>query len=211
MDFRRSHIQKLLSNNLPGGSSHRKMLPPQRDLTIPADDLGAIKVSGVLLIVILHEDELYTCLIKRPDHMKIHAGQIGLPGGKQEEKDETPKDTAIRETSEEIGIRPEDLEMLGRLSPIYLPVSQFLIHPYVAWCPSMPTFRLNSEEVGKLLLLPLIPCMQNAYTVEKEVETFTGKMKVPGFFYQDEFIWGATAMILTEFFDILGSHPVTRE
>lgn len=211
MDIWRSHIQELLRYTLPGEFSHRKMLPPNRDLILPETDNEAIKVSGVLLIIIPYKEELLTCLIKRPDHMKIHPGQIGLPGGKQEEKDETPRHTALRETSEEIGIFPEELKILGSLSPLYVSVSQFLIHPYVAWCPSMPEFTLNFNEVEKLVLLPVIPCMQNAFTVEKEVVTFTGKMKVPGFFYQNEFIWGATAMILTEFFDILKSKPINRE
>ena len=211
MDYWRSHIQELLRNILPGEFSHRKMLPLQRDLTLPDGALDAIKVSGVLLIIIPHKEELLTCLIKRPDHMKIHPGQIGLPGGKQEEKDETPRHTALRETSEEIGIFPEDMKILGSLSPLYVSVSQYLIHPYVAWCHSMPEFTLNYSEVEKLILLPVIPCMQNAFTVEREVETFTGKMKVPGFFYKNEFIWGATAMILKEFFDILGSKPINQE
>lgn len=187
------------------------MLPPQRGLSMPADAFETVKVSGVLVIIIPHKEELFTCLIKRPDHMKIHAGQIGLPGGKQEKMDETPRHTALRETSEEIGILPENLKILGSLSPLYVSVSQFLIHPFVAWSHSFPEFRLNPNEVEKLILLPLIPCMQNAFTVEKEVVTFTGKMKVPGFYYQNEFIWGATAMILSEFFDILRSNFITRE
>lgn len=187
------------------------MLPPQRDLALPDDVHAAVKVSGVLVIIIPHQEELFTCLIKRPDHMKIHPGQIGLPGGKQEYKDKTPRHTALRETSEEIGILPEDLEILGSLSPLYVTISQFLIHPYVAWCHSMPEFTLNYSEVEKLILLPLLPCMRNAFTIKREVETFTGKMTVPGFSYQDEFIWGATAMILTEFFDILLSKPITLE
>lgn len=207
----RTHIEKLLKNRLPGESSHRKMLPPERDLHIPAPHVKNVKTSGILLLIFPEGNELYACLIKRPKTMKIHAGQIGFPGGRQEKQDTTPCETAIRETNEEIGIPSEIFSILGELSPLYVSVSNFIIHPYVAWTDVKPQFSLNRHEVEKLLFFPILVHLREPGITTSELETVTGKLVVPCIPFEDEFIWGATAMILIEFMDILSTINSTLE
>lgn len=204
-------IENLLINKLPGEASHRKMLPPERDLKIPPSNHVNILESGVLLMVIPTDTELYTCLIKRPGHMKIHAGQIGFPGGRQEPHDISPKETAIREAHEEIGIDPQSIQVIGALTPLYVSVSNYRIHPYVAFTTPRPSFNLNPDEVEKLLFFPLLDHLHEQNREYRTLETFSGKLNVPGISFENEFIWGATAMILCEFLDILARHDPTRE
>ncbi|MBW6481037.1 MAG: CoA pyrophosphatase [Bacteroidales bacterium] len=118
----RTQIEELLKNCLPGENSHRKMLPPERELQMPSENQQALH-SGVMLLLFPDKNDLYTCLIKRSALMKIHAGQIGLPGGRHEKMDASPRETALRETTEEIGLPAEKVTVLGSLTPLYVSVS----------------------------------------------------------------------------------------
>lgn len=207
----RINIEILLRNKLPGERSHRKMLPPERDLNIPSAHLENVKTSGVLLLLFPEGKELYACLIKRSATMKLHAGQIGFPGGKQDLQDNSPCETAIRETYEEIGLAQDNISILGELSPLYVSVSNYLIYPFVAWTDVKPQFHLNSHEVEKILLFPVLQHLKEPGIKNSELETFSGNLVVPGIPFSGEFIWGATAMILMEFLDILSTSQFIPE
>jgi 8-oxo-dGTP pyrophosphatase MutT (NUDIX family) len=187
------------------------MLPPQRNLHISEADKDSILQSGVLVLIFPSDGELYTCLIKRPGHMKIHAGQIGFPGGKLEKQDTTPQDTAIRETFEEIGIETDASMILGKLTPLYVSVSNFLIHPYLAWADAVPEFRINHNEVERILIFPVLSHLRHPRHEFRKMLTSTGYLRVPGINHDGEFIWGATAMILTEFVDVLSRAAIIQE
>jgi len=133
--------------------------------------------------------------------MKHHAGQIALPGGRIE-KGETALETALRETSEEIGISSDQIEILGSLSELYVQVSRFQIHPFVGWLDKKPNFEINKNEVEKTISFP-VKLIENSFE-EVELNTFSGKLKVPCVQFEGEILWGATAMILSEFRDVLG-------
>lgn len=193
-------IKIALRKNLPGSVSHKKLLPRNRVLKAALSDTNRIKHSSVLLLLFVENDELTACLIKRPKHMKHHAGQIALPGGRIEDG-ETKLETALRETQEEIGITSEQVEILGSLSELYVEVSRFQIHPFVGWLHKKPEFLLNKNEVEKTILFP-IKNFGDALG-EVELETVTGKLTVPCVHFEDEIIWGATAMILSEFYEVL--------
>jgi 8-oxo-dGTP pyrophosphatase MutT (NUDIX family) len=202
------NIRKALSLALPGPVSHRKMLPLNRELTANPKEKTLIKHSSVLLLLFVENSELMTCLIKRPEHMKHHAGQIALPGGRIE-KGETALETALRETWEEIGITSDQIEILGSLSELYVQVSRFQIQPFVGWLNKKPEFVINNNEVEKTISFPLqllkIPIK------EIELNTLTGLLKVPFIGFEGEIIWGATAMILSEFYDVLQQYITTNE
>ena len=200
MFFDAENIKKALSQSLPGSTSHRRMLPVNRELVAGSDDQSRLKHSSVLLLLYPENNELHVCLIKRPAHMKHHAGQIALPGGRIE-KGETALETALRETNEEIGILSTEIEILGTLSELYVQVSRFQIHPFVGWLSKKPKFILCENEVEKTISFPL-KNMKNAME-EVELKTITGTIKVPCFKFEGEIIWGATAMILSEFYDVL--------
>lgn len=194
------HIKKALSQSLPGATSHRKMLPLNRELEANLKDQPNIKHSSVLLLLFIENDELNALLIKRPEHMKHHAGQIALPGGRIE-KGETALETALRETHEEIGVLPTDIEIIGELSGLYVQVSRFQIHPFVGWLNKKPELFINKNEVEKAISFP-IKKMEDVFN-DAEINTITGKLKVPCFQFEGEIIWGATAMILSEFYDTI--------
>ncbi len=196
----RNEIKKALQITLPGEKSHKKMLPPSRKLMVAPEKRNGLKHSSVLLALYIEDNDLYGCLIKRPQHMKHHAGQIALPGGRIE-KGESAVETALRETYEEIGIKSEQIEILGVLSELYVEVSQFLIHPIVGWLNKKPFFSINKSEVEKMVLFPLLKYRNN---FEKtDMPTNIGTLEVPCIKFDGEIIWGATAMILSEFYDIM--------
>jgi 8-oxo-dGTP pyrophosphatase MutT (NUDIX family) len=208
MLFDAENIKKALSQTLPGSTSHLKMLPFNRELVANSDEQTHLKHSSVLLLLFPQNNELHVCLIKRPVHMKHHAGQIALPGGRIE-KGESAIETALRETWEEIGILPHQIEILGTLSELYVHVSRFQIHPFVGWLKIKPEFIICKDEVEKTISFP-IKNMQNAVE-QVELKTITGALKVPCFQYEGEIIWGATAMILSEFYDLLNQFSVNSQ
>lgn len=187
--------------------SHKKMLPETRVLKATPADENQIKHSSVLLLLFVENNELTACLIKRPAHMKHHAGQIALPGGRME-AGETALETALRETKEEIGITSDEIEILGTLTELYVEVSRFQIHPFVGWLKQKPVFKIDPNEVEKAILFPLLHFKSKS--VEVELETITGKLKVPCIRFKNEIIWGATAMILAEFVDLLTEYPTSQ-
>lgn len=193
-------IKKALEGDLRGIKSHQKMMPPNRKLRAAASDEKRLKPSSVLLLLYADKNELMTCLIKRPATMKHHAGQVAIPGGRIE-PGETALETALRETWEEIGVEPEKIEILGSLSELFVDVSGFLIQPFVGWLKEKPQFITNPAEVEKTILFPILK-FKDALE-ETELETVSGKLKVPCFHFEGEVIWGATAMILAEFYDAI--------
>jgi 8-oxo-dGTP pyrophosphatase MutT (NUDIX family) len=194
------NIKKALLQTLPGCVSHKKMLPLNRTLNASDEEQKIIKYSSVLLLLFIENNDLNTILIKRPEHMKHHAGQIALPGGRIE-KGETPLETALRETWEEIGISPDHIEILGSLSVLYVQVSGFQIHPFVGWLDKKPEFSINKNEVEKTISFP-VKLLKNSFE-EVELNTISGRLKVPCVQFEGEIIWGATAMILSEFCDVI--------
>lgn len=200
MVFNKTEIHNALQDELPGSKSHYKMLPPDRVLKPAPQDRSRVKRSSVLLLLFEEDSQLKILLIKRPLHMKHHAGQIALPGGRIE-INETAIQTALRETHEEIGIDSEKIEIIGKLTDFYVEVSRFQIQPIVGWLSSKPVLKINPEEVENIVFFP-VEKFAPPYDTE-ELDTITGKLQVPCVRYQYEIIWGATAMILSELFDVL--------
>ena len=200
MEISPEMIRKALGGILRGMASHKKMMPPNRKLHPVDTDKRRLKPSSVMLLLFQENDELFVCLIKRPATMKHHAGQLAFPGGRIE-PGETAMETALRETQEEIGVDPEKIQILGALSELFLNVSGYIIYPFVGWLKEKPRFLTNKAEVEKTILFPLLR-YQNA-NEETELETVSGKMSVPCFHFEGEVIWGATSMILSEFYDLL--------
>lgn len=200
--FNPEHIARLLRAGLPGQRSHLKMIPPGRKLLAQAEHPGNIRNSSVLLLLFKQNGQLYTCLTKRAEGMKNHPGQISLPGGKIE-VGESPEVAALREAQEEVGIVPADVTLLGRLSEVFVQVSGYKITPVVGWMDYQPEFVLNPDEAERLILFPVEAVWQDQMIKKFPVQTSTGLLQVPCFVFDDEVIWGATAMILAEFLDLL--------
>ena len=206
----KKYLKEALRGELPGAEAHGKMLPPGRRLKTTEQDLLTTKLSSVLLLLFPEGDQLYICLMKRTSTMKHHPGQISFPGGKVEKDDVSAEMAALREAREEVGIDPSSIEILGKLSDIYVEVSQFHIQPFIAWADQRPDFSLNSSEVEELILFPLNEFMYEAAFAETEIQTFSGPLRVKYFPFKEEYIWGATAMILSELFEILKRQKSTQ-
>lgn len=178
------------------------MVPPGREFVVNQQDIDLVRYSSVLLILFPIGEQIYTCLIKRNAAMRHHPGQISFPGG-QIEEGESPEVTALREAQEEIGISPLEVQLLGRLSELYVSVSRYTIFPYVGWMNRKPDFSLNEAEAEKILLLPVQQFQTQAEVKQALMNTSRGVIEVPCYLFDDEIIWGATAMILTEFLDLI--------
>jgi len=134
--------------------------------------------------------------------MKNHAGQIAFPGGKWEEEDEDLIQTALREAREEIGLVTGMVEILGNLSTVYVQISDFLITPVVGWANERPTIAFDPSEVDEVIFIDLDDITDQQNRCDREMETRTGRIFVPGYEINGCFIWGATAMMLAELADI---------
>lgn len=199
----KKYLKDTLKGELPGFNAHSKLLPPGRTLKISADDVSLIRQSGVLILLFPHNGQLYTCLTRRPETMKNHPGQISFPGGKVEDEDFSPEATALREAHEEVGVDSSKVEILGCLSDLYVEVSKFSIHPYLAWADKKPDFKINYDEVEEIILFPISEFVKNEIVAETDVQTVFGPLKVKCYPCGDKTVWGATAMILSELIEIL--------
>jgi len=155
--------------------------------------------GGVLLLVYPIGDRLHVALTRRTEQVANHKGQISLPGGAREPADRTLLATALREASEELGVHSDELQILGPLTPFYIPPSDFCIQPFVAYTPRRPSFRLEPNEVAELLEMPLALLLDPATRQQGTWELRNRPVVVPFYRLGKHRIWGATAMILSEF------------
>lgn len=198
-----TYLSDALRGELLGIEAHQKMLPPGRRLKTYESELSVVKPSGVLLLLFPDKGQIYLCLIKRPSTMTHHPGQISFPGGKVEKEDSSAEMAALREAQEEVGIDPAIVRIIGKLSELYVEVSKFLIHPFIAWADKKPDFIINKDEVDELILLPINELVANETIMETDMDTVTGRLRIKYYPFNSQIIWGATAMILSELIEIL--------
>ena len=162
------------------------------------------KSSAVLLLLIKRNNDFYIPLTERHDYAGVHSGQVSFPGGKFEDSDETLEKTALRECNEEIGIL-NHIEIVGQLTPVYIPVSRFMVNPFVGILNDDEiNYGVNEVEVKNILELSLNDLMLPELIKHTVVEPMPGmKLKTPYFDVQGKIVWGATAMILNEFKHLL--------
>jgi len=154
--------------------------------------------AGVLLLMYEADGELQIVLTKRTDSLRGHSGQISFPGGKRDPEDASFKATALRETCEELGIC-EDIDIIGHLSPFYIPPSHFNVYPFVGFLDAIPVFRPNPAEVDSVIICPVNVLLSSDFK-QHEYRTFNGyKIKVPYYLVDEHKVWGATAAMLSEF------------
>jgi 8-oxo-dGTP pyrophosphatase MutT (NUDIX family) len=207
----KTYLKAVLNGKLPGGDAHRKLLPPGRSLKMPDQEKGTIKRSSVLVLLFPDGGKLFVCLMKRPATMKNHPGQISFPGGQVEKEDRSAEMTALREAQEEVGIDSSSVEILGKLSDLYVEVSRFSIQPVLAWADEKPNFRINPEEVEALVLFPLSDFVACETISETPMQTSLGILQVKYYPFDGEIIWGATAMILSELIEVLKENGIKSQ
>lgn len=200
---------RALNNKLPGIEAHKKMMPHISSIDQPNIYRGNFIESAVLTLLIDYNNTIQLCLIKRNPHLKVHPGQISFPGGKIEEGEPSYEYTALRETNEEIGIDINNVKILGRLSDVYIPVSNFVIHPVIGYYKGEPTFKLNKNEVEEIIIVPFDSFIIPDNISKKIIISNDKKIEVPCFKINDIIIWGATAMIISELIQIVVNHKMS--
>jgi 8-oxo-dGTP pyrophosphatase MutT (NUDIX family) len=159
------------------------------------------KESSVLVPVFIKDNELYILFTKRSFDVLHHKGQISFPGGAVSEADNSPLETALRESWEEIGIAPEDVKIIGRLDDALTVSSNFLIRPFVGLIPYPYKFTINPNEIIELVEVPVKSLMNKMNFKAEYQEHENEEIKVYFYKYKGKVIWGATAFILKQLLD----------
>ncbi len=202
------HTLKIsLNSPLPGQAAQLRMAPSLRTLVPPANSTP--RQAAVLIPLCLIESEIFILFTHRQEDLTYHGGEICFPGGNHDREDVNCIATALRETHEEIGLLPQAVQVLGQLTPIYIPPSQYIVHPIVGWIPNLPPLHPNATEVARILQVPLNLLLQPE-TIRHEIGVRNGTtITIPYYEFQAWHIWGATAMLLSELLviteQILGS------
>jgi 8-oxo-dGTP pyrophosphatase MutT (NUDIX family) len=200
------HIQQALDlEDFDPFEAQMRMAPRPRITIRTPETPGSPRQGGVLILLYEKKDQTHLVLTRRRDDLQSHAGQISFPGGRRE-RGETLQATAIREAHEEIGVHPAELDLLGRLSSLYIPPSDYEVHPFVAWYNNgRPTFIPQESEVAEILEVPLSHLLDPATRVWEKWELRGFELDVPFYLVAGHKVWGATAMMLSEFLSRLES------
>jgi 8-oxo-dGTP pyrophosphatase MutT (NUDIX family) len=200
------NLEHELARPLPGMQVHLRMTSNRRlrELMNFNQQEQAIKSSVLILLYPGRDIPDPTFVVTlRPTYDGVHSGQISLPGGRFEFEDKDLMHTALRETREEIGINADDITIIGQLTELYIPPSNYLVHPFVGYSQECPVFHAQQYEVEKIIEIPLRQLLDENNVEEKEITAGGFHFKAPAFAMNGTNIWGATAMILNEFKEIV--------
>lgn len=207
MENFQQRLARLIRENLPGEAAHLGMAPMSRPLSsLALKNAVNVRESAVAIMLFEQEDQFHCTLIQRPSYEGNHSGQISFPGGKRDPQDKNLQSTAMRECMEEVGIDLRKAEMLGKLTPVYIPVSNFHVEPYAFFYPETPEFTPDEREVEFILTITMESLLDESAVSQMDVPMPNGGMlrNVPCFLIEGRQIWGATALILNELKTLLG-------
>ncbi len=202
----KKRIASALDGALPGEAAHQLMMNYTRETAQEViSKQKDVRMSAVLILIYPSNDGGRFLLLKRHDYAGVHSGQVGLPGGKVEAEDEDLMATAIRECHEESGVLVKRADVIGELSSIYIPPSNFLVYPFVAVVEKEPDFDFDQVEVKFPIEVPLKELLEedNIHASSIFIPKYESKIKVKNFLFGGEIVWGATGMILMELKSLL--------
>jgi 8-oxo-dGTP pyrophosphatase MutT (NUDIX family) len=203
IDFDLILLEQRLHGAKPGLESQLKMVPDPRpgDKTYQEAGDSCLR-AGVLVLIYPREDNFYLVLTRRTSQVAHHQAQISFPGGQMDEH-ESAIETALREAAEELNIAPAEVRVLGELTPLYIPPSNYCIYPVVAAAERRPDFRPSLHEVAEVIEVPLDHLL-DLKNIKREKWPLGGiEVTVPFYSFQGHKIWGATAMVLAELLDLI--------
>ena len=206
MDFQHfiTQLEITITNYLPGEESQQKMrVNYDQSIELPFSKNNST-ASAVLILLYLEDNEIRFFLTKRSNELEHHKGQISLPGGTQEENEELTH-TALRETQEEIGINKTSISIIGSMTPLFVPVTGFMIHPFIGYSSNKLEPTPDPSEVEAIFSVNISDLLNETnQTIEKR--NIRGyDVEVPYFKLNNYEVWGATSMILSEFRDLIKS------
>jgi 8-oxo-dGTP pyrophosphatase MutT (NUDIX family) len=197
-------IQEALSQPLPGINAQFRMAKLDRPI-LSIDEILAKspRLAAVQILIFPKEETLHFIMIERQEYNGTHSGQMAFPGGKKDPEDFDLMQTALRETQEEIGWKLESHHILGALSPVYIPVSHFLVYPYISFIDEKQAYNQDPREVKQVCEFPLATFLDDS---NKKEQTFFYKntdYTTPAYSIDNKIIWGASAMMLSELEEII--------
>ncbi|NND09970.1 MAG: CoA pyrophosphatase [Flavobacteriaceae bacterium] len=200
-------ISKIENISLPGQASQFKMVPPFRQELLKKQQ-GSIKdAKQSAVLALLYPDSNYQThivLILRKAYKGVHSAQISFPGGRVEDTDSSLKETALRETHEEVGVPAKRVKIIKELTNVYIPPSNYFVQPYLGIMPSTPELIKEEKEVEEIIQVRMQDVFNEEYIITKRVSTsYKIDVEVPAFQLNGHVVWGATAMMLSEIKDIL--------
>ncbi len=202
-------IPKIKNLELPGEAAQIKMSPPYRLELMERNRelMKSAKQAAVMALLYPNpENQAHIVLILRKTYKGVHSAQVGFPGGKVEHSDVNLKMTALRETEEEIGVSVREIEVLRQITPMYIPPSNFTVHPFLGISEETLQFSKQDEEVEDIIEVPLAHFLDEAAVSSTLVKTsYKVEVEVPAFRLNGHIVWGATAMMLSEVKDMLKS------
>ena len=199
-------LREALAGPLPGAGAHLRMVAAPRPGWVPGEVPEGATPAAVLLALYPREGQVFLPLTVRTHAVETHRGQVSLPGGALD-PDEAPEAGALREAEEEIGLPSSLVDVVGRLSPLYIPVSGFVVHPVVGAVEARPVFRPAPDEVAEVIEVPLASLAAPGTVRRERVARRNGRRLVAFFPVSGRRVWGATAMILAELLSLLDARP----
>lgn len=198
-----SFLKDRLAQPLPGSEAQVRMAPLRENARERTEVDGRdCREAGVLALLHPRDGIPHLVLTVRRDHLSDHAGQVSFPGGRRE-GDEPLLFTALREAREEVDIHPDQVEVLGELTPLYIPPTRYCVHPYVGYTRTAADLTPHDLEVEKIVHVPVYDLLDPT-NIRREYWTVRGnRVEVPFFDVSGLQVWGATAMMLAELIAIL--------
>ncbi|MDI9356774.1 MAG: CoA pyrophosphatase [Chitinophagaceae bacterium] len=198
-------IKTALLGELPGIDAQKKLSPsPDSSERFHIEGRTDASKSAVLILFYPTDNKNpHFPLIQKPKNSRVHSNQIAFPGGRYEEQDTNLFRTALRETQEEIGIDASTVHIIGNLTSLYIPISNFILFPVVGFLDYSPTFIPDNNEVAKIIPAP-VEWLLHTEIKTKNIPLYSiHNTLVPCYEIENHVIWGATAMVLSELYDLL--------